>query len=113
MDPLWNNRNKFYTSNIHLNEDAVENKIKSLLSRLKYECGDEVANFFVPEAVCGAEDALLDPVTMSDFSPDDEGLENFDNNDNYNFVPIQLQEDLAKKMMLNKSKLKGSGLSGY
>ena len=63
---------------------------------MRYEWGDEVAKFFVPEAVCGAEDALWDPVTMSAFSTDDERLENFDNDDDYNFVPIQLQENFAK-----------------
>ena len=69
--------------------------------------------FFVPEVVCGADDALWDPLMMSVFSPDDEGLKNFENDDNYNFFPIQLQEDFANKMMSDQAKLKGSRLSGY
>ena len=72
-----------------------------------------MAKFFKPEAARGADDALRGPITMSAFSPDDERVENCDNNDDHNFVPIQLQEDFSKKMMFDKEKLGGSGLSGY
>ena len=78
-------------------EEAIET-LGALIPRLKHEYGNDILQFFHPDAVTDSIQVKWDPTKQIATSPDDEAFMQDEEDDEYDFVPIETTESLQQEL---------------